>query len=406
VSSTTLTSSTSIPLDTKSAEEHLMRFLRVEGLSGQEKAIGEAVCDELKKVGVPASAIRFDKVYERIPLPTETGNLFVDLPGTRPGPRIIFAAHLDTVQMCAGAKPSKKGDRIVSDGTTALGGDNRTGCAVLVSLAETLITHKLPHPPITLLFMVREESGIQGARYMDKADLKGTTMCFNFDSKLVGELITGAVGQENWDVQIKGKAAHAGLAPESGISSTLVAAVALAEARRAGWFGKVVKPEGKGTSNVGVFSGKDGKAAGEATNVVTDYAYVKGEARSADAAFAAAIGAGYREAFKKAQAEVKSADGAVADVKFEQVTSYPPFNQRDDQPVVKRAIKAAESIGVKPTVVFSNGGLDANWLVTHGLPTVTFGAGQNEVHTVNEYVDVPEFLQACRVAVAAATLDD
>jgi len=378
----------------------------VEGLSGQEKAIGEAVVDELKQVGVPASAIRFDNVYERIPAPTQTGNLFVDLPGTRPGPRLVFAAHLDTVQMCAGAKPSRKGDRIVSDGSTALGGDNRTGCAVLVSLAETLLKHKLTHPPISLMFLVREESGIQGARYMAKADLKGATMCFNFDSKLVGELISGAVGQENWDVEIRGKAAHAGLAPENGISSTLVAAVGLVEARRAGWFGKVVKAEGKGTSNVGVFGGKDGKAAGEATNVVTDYAYVKGEARSADAAFAAAIAVGYREAFKKAQAEIKNADGAMADVKFEQVTSYPPFNQRDDQPVVKHAIKAAESIGLKPAIVFSNGGLDANWLVTHGLPTVTFGAGQNEVHTVNEYVDVPEFLQACRVAVAAATLED
>src|SRR5262249_16831525 len=251
VRSTTLTSSATIPLDTKSAEEHLMRFLRVEGLSGQEKAIGEAVVDELKKVGVPVSAIRFDNVYERIPAPTQTGNLFVDLPGTRPGSRLVFAAHLDTVQMCAGAKPSRKGDRIVSDGSTALGGDNRTGCAVLVSLAETLLKHKLPHPPISLMFLVREESGIQGARYMAKADLKGATMCFNFDSKLVGELITGAVGQENWDVEIKGKAAHAGLAPEKGISSTLVAAIALAEARRAGWFGNVVKAEGKGTSNVG-----------------------------------------------------------------------------------------------------------------------------------------------------------
>jgi len=268
------------------------------------------------------------------------------------------------------------------------------------------LKHELPHPPLSLLFLVREESGIQGARYMDKADLRDATMCFNFDSKLVGELITGAVGQENWEVEIRGKAAHAGLAPERGISSTLVAAVGLVEARRAGWFGKVVRPEGKGTSNVGVFGGKDGKAAGEATNVVTDYAYVKGEARSADAAFATAIAAGYREAFTKAQAEVTNADGAVADVAFEQVTSYPPFNQRDDQPVVARAIRAAEAIGVKPTVVFSNGGLDANWLVAHGLPTVTFGAGQYEVHTVNEYVDVPEFLQGCRVAIAAATLEE
>ena len=66
-------------------------------------------------------------------------------------------------QLCAGAKPKREGDRIVSDGTTALGGDNRTGCAVLVTLVETLLKHKLPHPPITLLFTVREESGLHGA---------------------------------------------------------------------------------------------------------------------------------------------------------------------------------------------------------------------------------------------------
>ena len=55
----------------------------------------------------------------------------------------------------------------LANGTTALGGDNRTGCAVLVTLAETLLKHKLPHPPITLLFTVREESGLHGARELD-----------------------------------------------------------------------------------------------------------------------------------------------------------------------------------------------------------------------------------------------
>src|SRR5262249_46010111 len=130
-------SSTTIPVDVKSAEDHLMRFLAVEGLSGQEKAIGAAVIDELEKVGVPA--VRFDKVNERIPAPTQTGNLFVDLPGTRKGPRLLFITHLDTVPLCAGVKPKREGDRIVSDGTTALGGDNRTGCAVLVTLVETLL---------------------------------------------------------------------------------------------------------------------------------------------------------------------------------------------------------------------------------------------------------------------------
>jgi tripeptide aminopeptidase len=395
----------SIPLDVKSAEEHLMRFLAIEGLSGQEKAIGLAVIDELKKVGVPASAIRVDQVNERIPLPTETGNLFVDLPGTRPGPRLLFSTHLDTVQLCAGAKAKREGDRIISDGTTALGGDNRTGCAVLVSMVETLLKYKLPHPPISLLFAVREESGIQGCRYMDPNNLNGAAMCFNVDSRLAAELITGAVGQENWDVEIIGKAAHAGLAPEKGISSTLLAAVALAEARRTGWFGKVVKQDSNGTSNAGIFGGKDGMAAGNATNVVTDYVHIKGEARSKDEKFSVAIAEGFREAFKKARVEITDVDGGKADVKFETSHAYPPFELSDDQPAVRHAIRAAESIGLKATTVFSNGGLDANWLVKHGLPTVTFGAGQNEVHTVKEFIDLPEFAQGCRLAIALATLE-
>jgi tripeptide aminopeptidase len=400
-----MTSTTSLPVDVKAAEDHLMRFLAVEGVPGQEAAIGAAVTDELKKVGVPAASIRFDKVNERIPDPTQTGNLFVDLPGTRKGPRLLFITHLDTVTLCAGAKPKREGDRIVSDGTTALGGDNRTGCAVLVTLVETLLKHKLPHPPLSLMFAVREESGIQGCRYLDPADLNGAAMGFNVDSRLAAELITGAVGQEYWDVDIKGKAAHAGLAPEKGISATLVAAVALAEARRAGWFGKVAKPERHGTSNAGVFGGKGGKAAGDATNVVTDYVHIKGEARSPDLAFAHAITEGFREAFEKARAEVKDADGATAEVKFEASHAYPPFRLADDAPAVRHAIRAAESIDLKPKTVFSNGGLDANWLVKHGLPTVTIGAGQNEVHTVKEYVHLPEFANGCRLAVALATLE-
>jgi len=395
---------TSIPLDDKAAEALLMRFLAVEGVTGQEKAIAAAVAEALQRAGLPAAAIRYDTVHERIPLPTECGNLYADLPGTRPGPRLLFSTHLDTVPLCAGAKPRREGNRIVGDGTTALGGDNRTGCAVLVALVETLLKHKLPHPPITLLFTVREESGLHGARELKPADLKDAQMCFNVDGRLASELITGAVGQENWDVEIHGKASHAGVAPEKGISATLVGALGLAEAHKNGWFGKVVKANGHGTSNIGIFGGKPGKPAGDATNVVTDYVHLVGEARSPSAEFAAAICQGYREAFASAQAAVRDAEGGQAKVNFTSKPSYPPFHLSDDSPAVAHAKKAVQSLGLKPTTIFSNGGLDANWLVKHGVPTVTIGAGQYEIHTVKEYVDVPEFLQGCRLAVALATL--
>ncbi len=394
-----------IPLDPDAAIDRLMRYLAVEGVTGHEAAIGAAIVEDLKAIGVPAASIRFDTAHERIPLPTETGNLIVDLPGTRPGPRLLFSTHLDTVPLCAGAKAKREGDRIVSDGTTALGGDNRTGCAVLVSLVETLLRHKLPHPPITLLFTVREESGLHGARELDAADLSGATMGFNVDGRLASELITGAVGQENWRAEITGRAAHAGVAPEHGISATLVGAIALAEASRAGWFGKVVKPDGHGTSNIGIFGGKPGQPAGDATNVVTDHAVLVGEARSPEAAFAAAITEGFRAAFATAQAEVKAADGSAAEVTFTHTPSYPPFRLAEDGPVLTHAAKAVAAIGLEPSFVFSNGGLDANWIAgKHGVPTVTIGAGQYEIHTIKEYVDLPEFERGCRLAVALATL--
>jgi tripeptide aminopeptidase len=399
-------SSSAIPLDVAAAEDHLMRFLSVEGVTGQEAKIAAAVSDALKKAGVPASAIRFDEANKRIPVPTETGNLIVDLPGTRPGPRLLFSTHLDTVPLCAGAKPRREGDRIVSDGTTALGGDNRTGCAVLVILAETLLKHNLPHPPITLLFTVREESGLHGARELDPANLGGAVMCINVDGQDPSDLIIGAVGQENWEVEIRGKASHAGVAPEKGISATLVGAVALAEAKREGWFGKVVKANGKGTSNVGIFGGKDGKAAGDATNVVTDYVYIKGEARSPTSAFATAIAKGFEGAFQKAREAVKDHEGEMAGVSFTHKPSYPPFNLDESSPVVRRATKAMTMLGLKPNYLFSNGGLDANWLDKHGVPTVTIGAGQAEIHTIKEYVNLPEFATGCRLALLLATIED
>ena len=129
--------------------------------------------------------------------------------------------------------------------------------------------------------------------------------------------------------------------PRKGISATMVGALGLAEARREGWFGKVQKPNGFGTSNIGIFGGKDGTSAGDATNVVTDYAFLKGEARSPDAAFAVEIGEGYRAAFAKAQAEVTDDEGETAKVKFRQTTAYPPFKLDETAPIVKRAITRA-----------------------------------------------------------------
>ena len=73
--------------------------------------------------------------------------------------------------------------------------------------------------------------------------------------------------------------------------------------------------------------------------------------------------------------------------------------------VVKRAAAAVKGLGRTPNLRVTNGGLDANWMVKHGVPTVTFGAGQNEIHTVKEFVDLTEFESGCRLALTLATMD-
>src|SRR5262249_5947099 len=205
--------------DRNAAIARLVHFLSVEGVTGHEKAIGQAVVDEVQRLGVPRKSIRFDDANQRIPLTTETGNLIVTLPGTRPGPRRLLMTHLDTVPLCAGAKPVRRGNRIVPAGKTALGGDNRTGVACLVTAIAALLQPNLPHPPLTFLFTVREESGLWGARYVDVDLLGNPSEAFNIDGGQASEMTIGAVGAERWSVEIIGKAAHAGAHPERGISA-------------------------------------------------------------------------------------------------------------------------------------------------------------------------------------------
>ena len=398
---------TAASVDTDTAIARLMEFLAVPGITGEEARIGKAIVAALKAAGVPAKAIHFDDANTRIPLPTETGNLIVDLPGRGAlgnQDRLMFMTHMDTVPLCAGAQPKRQGRKIVNTAKTALGGDNRTGCAVLVSLAAELARQKLDHPPITLLFCVREESGLWGARHVDKAALGPVAMAFNWDGGAASNVGIGAVGADRWEVEIFGRASHAGVAPERGISATLILGLALADLRANGWFGKVVQGDRQGTSNVGPVTGGPGRPAGDATNVVTDYMHVRGESRSHDAKFCKEITAAFKAAFTKAAADVTNTEGKAGRAKFTAHTDYHPFKQKATLPVVKRAIAAVEASGRTASVRVANGGLDANWMVRHGIPTVTFGAGQNEVHTVDEWINLDEFEAACGLAVRLATM--
>ena len=389
-------------IDKKQCLNDLIKFLSIEGITGEEKNIANAVEEDLVNSGIPREYIKYDNSNKKIPLPTQVGNLIVKLPGTIKSERIMFSCHLDTVPLCKGAVPIIKENKIIPKGNTALGGDNRTGVASLVSMLKTLYKNKIPHSPITVLFTVREESGLWGARKVEVKDLDKPARCYNIDGGSTSEIVIGAVGCDRWEVEIFGKAEHAGLAPEKGISSSMIASLALADIQKNGWFGKIVKGEKSGTSNVGIFGGKNGGSSGQSPNTVTDYTYIKGESRSYDQNFVSEITDAFEQSFTKICDTFTNADGEKPKLNFSRHTDYYSFNLNFNEKVINNAKSKLSTLGLEPKLVKISGGFDANWLVKKDIPTITYGAGHNMCHTIGEYVEIDDYYNACNLSLLLA----
>ena len=390
-------SSVADKIDDQRAIVHLFDLLAIEGMSGREKKIAGTVRKKLIDCGCNPENIFHDKAAKKILGNFSVGNLIVKLPGTIKAARRLFVGHLDTVPLCKGAVPIQRGDRIVAKNRTGLGADNRTAVACLVSMIETILREKLPHPPLTVLFTVGEEVGLWGARTVTLRSLGDPKMGFNIDSGKPAEFIIGAVGADRWEIHVHGRSSHAGVHPEDGISATLIASLAIAEAAKKGYFGKIVLNGKTGSANIGMIKG------GETTNQVTDYVYIKGESRSFDVNFIDEINQSYIEAFETSISQVKNSKGKSGSFKFRFQRDYLPFLLGHKSEIVAYSTRIAKGLGLHPKSITVAGGLDANALNAKGIPTITFGAGQHNAHTLNEYVDIHEFLTGCRLSTALAT---
>ena len=110
-----------------------MKLMKIPGPSGQEGRVSKFICDQLRRAGAPAQTIHSDDAHRRTPIQGETGNLVFKLPGTKRGPRRLLMAHLDTVPICVGSIPVRRGPLIVSaNPNSGLGADDRAGAAVVL----------------------------------------------------------------------------------------------------------------------------------------------------------------------------------------------------------------------------------------------------------------------------------
>ncbi|CAM3959298.1 M20/M25/M40 family metallo-hydrolase [Lederbergia lenta] len=310
------------------------------------------------------------------------GNLICTLEGTKENAdTIYFTSHMDTVVPGNGIKPSIENGHVITDGTTILGADDKAGLAAMLEAIRVLKEEKVSHGSIQFIITVGEESGLVGAKALDSSLVKAK-YGFALDSDgTVGNIIIAAPTQAKITAEIHGKTAHAGVAPEKGVSAITIAAKAVAKMP----LGRI---DEETTANIGRFEG------GQATNIVADQAFVLAEARSLiPEKMEAQV-----ETMKIAFEEVAEQMGGKAFVNVE--IMYPGFKYGDGDLVVEIAKKAAKEIGREPKLLTSGGGSDANIIAGFNIPTVNLAVGYEEIHTTNERMPIEELNKLAEMVVA------
>jgi len=361
-------------------ERLFLELVRIDSLSRREGRIAERLEHELRALG---ATVERDDAGERVG--GETGNVIGHVPGTAGGEPLLLCAHMDTVEPGTGVTALVEGDIIRSDGTTVLGGDDKSGVAIILECVRVCRERGIAHPPLEIVFTICEEVGLLGAKHLDVGRLRARRGLV-FDSDAVGFVFTRAPGANHLTAVVRGRAAHAGMAPERGVNAIRVAAEAIAAMQ----LGRI---DAETTANVGLISG------GRALNIVPDEVSVRAEARSHDPARLAAQIEHMRACFEAAAARHA---GARVEIVVER--SYDPMHVADDAPIMRLLLAAAERAGHTVTPAGMGGGCDANVLNRRGLEVVNLGTGMQEIHTTNEWLRVSDMVAAAEVTLAAIAL--
>ncbi len=342
-------------------------LVRIDSPSGHEEAIGAELMGRFAALG--------DAVVR-----DEHGNVIARWTGagSAPGDWLMLSAHMDTAGPDTGIQPQIRDGVIYSDGTTILGGDDKSGVAAILETIHALQETGRSHPPLEVVISVGEEMSLRGAKLLDKSKLRARRGYVLDAGGPIGTIITSAPSQDSMQITVYGKKAHAGSEPELGIDAIRVASEAIASMP----LGRI---DAETTANIGVIEG------GIATNIVPDLVRIRGEARSRDDARLAAQTAAMREAFEIAAAR------HAARVAFNVTRAYNTYKWTEETPVVAAAVAAARKLGFTPSLKGSGGGSDANIYAEAGITCAVLSTGMADVHTSQEHIAITDLTDATRL---------
>jgi tripeptide aminopeptidase len=341
-----------------------VRFCEVPAPPFKEAARGQLLRRVFAELGL--QNVRVDRV----------GNVLGDRPGRALRPRLVVAAHLDTVF------PEGTPVIVTRQGNVLRGpgiGDNCRGLAALVAVVRSLNAANMRTAgTVTFVANVGEEGlgDLRGMKTLFGETLKGQVDRFvSIDNAGIHVSAIG-VGSYRYRVTFKGPGGHSfsqfGLANPANALGRAIAKIA--EFR--------VSSSPRTTFNVGRIGG------GTSVNAIPFDAWMEVDMRSSDPVALKELDGRFHRAIDAAVAEENArwARGGITVVK-ELVGNRPAGSVRDDAPIMQTAMAVARALRLH--AVPSESSSDSNLPMSLGIPAITIGAGGEsyDAHAITEWFD-------------------
>lgn len=362
-------------INRKRSIDKFMELVQIDSVSLNEKGVASYLKAHFEALGYETFE---DQVSIKAVPQSNSGNIVVEIPGRGSKAQndiIILQSHMDTVEPGNGVKPSitADGKYVVSDGTTILGADDKAGIAQILEVEAILRENNLDHPPLELLFTISEEIGLLGAFNLDTNLVKGKIAYVLDSDGGPGAALIG--GPDFYDIsgKIIGKASHAGVAPEKGISAIQVMAEAISNM-------KLLLVDEDTTTNIGRV------ICDYPTNVVPEVTTFEMEVRSLNSDKAKAQVESILDALQTAADKY----GAMLEVKT--VKSLSAYKHTEDNKVLKLFKDMCDRHNLDYRAEVGRGGTDVSGLMENGIDAIALASGGEFPHELNERLIIDEFV--------------
>lgn len=354
--------------------DRFLEYVKIDSPTLEEGDFKERLKKDLTELGLEVFE---DKAGEKIG--SNSGNLIAKLKG-HSEKTILFSSHMDTVSPGKGIKPIIKDGVIYSDGTTVLGGDDKAGITAIMEMLTVIKEENLKHHNIEVVFTIAEEGGLNGSKNMDYSLVSADYGIVLDSSSKPGVAMIQGPAQNKINVKFKGKTAHAGIAPETGVSAIQIASDAISNMN-------LLRIDEETTANIGSING------GGPTNIVTDEVEIKAEARSLDNKKLAEQTEHMVKCVRDAQAKYN------IEAEIEVIEAYKAYKVDENSEPVQDFKKSCESLGIEFKTEKSGGGSDASHFNLNGIPSVVLGVGMSKVHTVNEFISIEDIKKSAEIII-------